>query len=318
MASDIHGKAVKGCDGIPIALRDELRALRGLPNFVPKAEPEKSKNAPEDMKRYIDKQEMETVHKKQCKSWYANALPFTLASDVHHREYIETLKRMPAEVLAQYRPLDRHQVSEVQRINECQNDVLLLENALVERSGGGFCGSTDGGKVGYAATRVVMADCSHGVFWIACYCTGDAKKDAEYLSSTLIQKLRDCEKRGWKCRGMVTDNAAAELAAMALLKVLFEKEFKRALVILRCILHTGALAQGDVLPWPSVRKDWEKKHPDEEATWKPFQEWWVALDLADEISRVVKNRAKLRDCLQKVITLVERVAEEFSSGPVSF
>ena len=41
-------------------------------------------------------------------------------------------------------------------------------------------------------------------------------------------------------------------------------------------------------------------------------------DLADEISRVVKNRAKLRDRLQKVITLVERVAEEFSSGPVSF
>ena len=33
MASDIHGKAVKGCDGIPKALRDELRVLRGLPNL---------------------------------------------------------------------------------------------------------------------------------------------------------------------------------------------------------------------------------------------------------------------------------------------
>ena len=108
--------------------------------------------------------------------------------------------------------------------------------------------------MGYAATRVVMADCSHGVFWIACYCTGDAKKDKEYLCRTLIQKLRDCEKRGWKCRGMVTDNAATELAAMELLKVEFEKEFKRAFVILRCILHTVSLAQGDVLPWPKVSK----------------------------------------------------------------
>ena len=82
---------------------------------------------------------------------------------------------------------------------------------------------------------------------------------------------------------------------MALLKPMFETEFKQILVVLSCILHTASLAQGDVLPMPSVRKTWGGKETNQgkTASWSSFQEWYEALDDAEEISRAVKNRAKL-------------------------
>ena len=193
MACDIHGKIKKGCVVVPSSLRDELRALRGLPPFQLPTETKPTgsskRGRPTDLKGYIQQQELETLHKKQCKCWYANAVPFALASDIHHKEYMKAIKRAPTEVLAQYKPLDRNQLSENSRIGDAEKEVLLLETDIVNRSGGGYCASTDGGKVGYAATRVVMADCSQGTFWIACYATGDCKKDVNYLSTTLMEKL---------------------------------------------------------------------------------------------------------------------------------
>ena len=62
----------------------------------------------------------------------------------------------------------------------------LWEADLVERGGGGgFCTSMDGGKVGHAATRVVMGGGNLGCFWIACYATGAAKKDAKQQARLL-------------------------------------------------------------------------------------------------------------------------------------
>jgi len=138
------------------------------------------------------------------------------------------------------------------------------------------------------------------------YDTEGCKKDATYLADTLMERIRLLEKRGWKVKGCVTDNANAELASMELVKKKYEAEFKRLFVILTCGMHTASLAQADVFPWPSHRKQYAEKHGGQQGPWKPFDAWIAAIDLADEISMNVRNSAKLRAQLHKVITETER------------
>jgi hypothetical protein len=151
-----------------------------------------------------------------------------------------------------------------------------------------------------------MVDCDAGTIWLDVYDTGNSKKEASYLADTLMDRIRLLEKRGWRVKGCVTDNAAAELASMELVKEKYEREYKQAFVILTCGLHTASLAQGDLFPWPQERKKYEEKHGAGNTPWKSFDSWIKAIDLADEISREHRNRAKLRVQLKKVITGTDR------------
>ena len=106
----------------------------------------------EDTKAFIKQQAVEHLNKLQCKAWYTNAIPFSAASDQHMQAYLEAVKTAPAD----YQPLKRKQLSSPECIDAVEKDVRLLEDALVSKSGGGVCLSTDGGEVGHAATRAVL------------------------------------------------------------------------------------------------------------------------------------------------------------------
>lgn len=237
LACTTGGRPVKGCAGIPIALRDELRGLRGLTPYTPPAQKAGSYGGTASSAEYLRKQDVAALDRKQCRAWYSTAMPFAAASNTHFRDFLAALPDAPKD----YRPLDQIQLASMERITDVEKEVLATENALIEQSGGGFCCSTDGGKVGYAATRVVMADCAKGTFWLACYATGDATKDAQYLCDHLMAQLRLAEARGWKCRGVVTDNAASEAALgkrsvwLSLLRALthFQSRIHRRMVYAR-------------------------------------------------------------------------------------
>ena len=64
-------------------------------------------------------------------------------------DYLEAVKKAPAK----YKPLGRKRLAEPDQIEPVEQDIILLENDLVAKSGGGVCLSTDGGKVGHSATR---------------------------------------------------------------------------------------------------------------------------------------------------------------------
>ena len=104
-----------------------------------------------------------------------------------------------------------------------------------------------------------MVDCDAGTIWLDVSDTGNSEKEASYLADTLMDRIRLLEKRGRRVKGCVTDNAAAELASMELVKEKYEREYKQAFVILTCGLHTACLAQGDLFPWPQERKKYEEK-----------------------------------------------------------
>ena len=59
----------------------------------------------------------------------------------------------------------------------------------------------------------------------------------------------------------------------------------------------------------SNAKKYQEKHGDGSGPWKPFDEWIAAIDWADEISKEIRNRAKLRAQLHRVITETERFKE---------
>ena len=47
-----------------------------------------------------------------------------------------------------YNHLKRKQLADSQHIQDVEEDLCLMEDAMVEQSGGGVCLSTDGGKSG--------------------------------------------------------------------------------------------------------------------------------------------------------------------------
>jgi len=214
-------------------------------------------------------------------------------------DYLEAVDKAPP---GTHKPLGRKRLAESERIESVEKDLHLLEDSLVRQGGGGCCLSTDGGKVGHATTRAVMVDCDAGTIWLDVYDAGSNKKDAAYLADTLMERIRALEKRGWRVKGCVTDNAASELASMEKVREIYEREYKRLFAVLTCARHTGSLAQGVVFPWPAYRKQQEEKFTLASLPWAHFTEWLEAVDVADEISREVRNRAKLRSQLHKVIT----------------
>ena len=64
-----------------------------------------------------------------------------------------------------------------------------------------------------------------------------------------------------------------------------------------------------MLPWPAARQKYDEKHGADSGPWKPFLDWIQAVDLADEISKQVRNRAKLRAKLLTVIQNTERFSD---------
>ena len=66
---NIHGKAAKGCENVPPALRDELRALLDIVPFEePKGKLSQQQTTGDDLKTFIEQKEIDHLNKLKSKA----------------------------------------------------------------------------------------------------------------------------------------------------------------------------------------------------------------------------------------------------------
>ena len=291
----------KPCGEVPIRVRNEVRALYGLPEYTVPTEMEETQVTQRSLDEFREHEHFQNLERLQCLAWYANSIPFSVGSNIHMNAYLVALSKGPPPKAqnVEYKPLSKKQLADSDRIDKALEALARVEDAKVHASDGLVCMCSDGGKVQGNSTRSIIGECEQGSIWVVMYNAGENKKDASYLCKTTLPHYEALVRRGWKIVGGVTDNTGAEIASMQLIKAEFQKKHSQLYVVLGCGLHVGGLLQSDCMVAPPKDKPHLDKCPS-------FQCWRDLFQEIHDLSRCVKNRPKARNRLKRIIEELEQ------------